>query len=274
MKHYFVLFFVVSTATITAQIAIVSTPASGSQLSIGAPYTQNFDSLTGPGITMPFVDNETLPGWYATNDGSLILGSGLGQGVYSLGSAGGQGDRALGARNGSGLGNSKLFAVRFANATSLTLTGLSVAFDGEQWYRSPSITPRSSTLRFEYQIFDAGQGGAYADYHVGWVSVPALDFISPNAALTTAANLDGNAPENSVREIQALIDGVSIAPTQEIWLRWVSYGVALGVPVHGQGIDNLSVSFLTAIPEPAAFAGLAGLGALGFALSRRRSRLG
>jgi hypothetical protein len=181
-------------------------------------------------------------------------------------------DRALGAKGGNG--RTELFAVRFANATSLTLSGLSVAFDGEQWYRNPSITPRPSTLRFEYQVFEAGQGGAYADYHIGWVSVPALDFISPNAALTTAENLDGNVPENSVRDIQALIDGVSIAPTQEIWIRWVSYSVPLGVPIHGLAIDNLSVSFAAAIPEPAAFAGLAGLGALGLALGRRRARLG
>lgn len=271
MKTTYVAFFVASTATVTAQINIISTSGNSSQTALGSPYRQHFDSLTGTGALIPFVDNETLPGWYATNDGSLILGSGLGQGVYSLGATGGQGDRALGARNGSGVGNSKLFAVRFANATSLTLTGLSVAFDGEQWYRNPSITPRSSTLRFEYQIFDAGAGYEYKS--TGWVSVPGLDFISPNAALTTAENLDGNAPENSVRDIQALIDGVSIAPTQEIWLRWVSYGVALGIPVHGQGIDNLSVSFV-AIPEPAAFAGLAGLGALAFGLSRRRARLG
>jgi hypothetical protein len=274
MKTCFVALFSLSIATLTAQIEITSNATSGNQISFDAPYTQNFDSLTGTGTILPFVDNETLLGWYATNDGSLILGSGLGQGVYSLGVTGGQGDRSLGARYGAGIGNSKLFAVRFANATSLTLTGLSVSFDGEQWYRSPSITARSSTLRFEYQIFDADQGGAYADSSVGWIPVPSLDFISPNAALTTGAALDGNASENSVRDIQALIDGVSIAPTQEIWLRWVSYGVALGIPVHGQGIDNLSVSFITAIPEPAAFAGLAGLGALGFALSRRRSRLG
>jgi len=231
-------------------------------------YTQNFDSLTGTGSW--WTENITLRGWYATEE-TLGISGGQFQGVTSIGSASGL-DRALGAKGGDG--RTELFAVRFANATSLTLTGLSVAFDGEQWYRNPSITPRSSTLRFEYQIFDAGQGGAYADYHVGWVPVPALDFISPNAALTTAENLDGNAPENSVRDIQALIDGVSIAPTQEIWLRWVSYGVALGIPVHGQGIDNLSVSFITVIPEPAAYTGLAGLGALGLTLSRRRARLG
>ncbi len=228
-------------------------------------YTQNFDSLTGTGSW--WTENITLRGWYATEE-TLGISGGQFQGVTSIGSASGL-DRALGAKGGDG--RTELFAVRFANATSLTLTGLSVAFDGEQWYRNPSITPRSSTLRFEYQIFDAGAGYEYKS--TGWVPVPGLDFISPNAALTTAENLDGNAPENSIRDIQALIDGVSIAPTQEIWLRWVSFGVALGIPVHGQGIDNLSVSFV-AIPEPAAFAGLAGLGALAFGLSRRRARLG
>ena len=270
MKTTFVAFWALLTSIGVAQVQIVESVSSINQSALSSIYIQDFDSLTGSGFNREWVDNATLPGWYITQE-ALGIGTGSGQGVSSIGYAGGQGDRALGAKGG--FGRTELFAVRFANATSLTLTGLTVAFDGEQWYRNPSITPGSSTLRFEYQIFDAGAGGAYADYHVGWVPVPGLDFISPNAALTTAANLDGNAPENSVRDIQALIDGVSIAPTQEIWLRWVSYSAALGIPIHGQGIDNLSVSFV-AIPEPAAFAGLAGLGALAFGLSRRRARLG
>ncbi len=265
MKTNFVIFLSLVASTVDAQIEIVESAANVNQTALSGVYTQDFDSLTGTGSW--WTENSTLRGWYATEE-TLGIGTGSGQGVSSIGYAGGQGDRALGAKGGDG--RTELFAVRFANATSLTLTGLSVSFDGEQWYRNPSITPRSSTLRFEYQIFDAGAGYEYKS--TGWVSVPALDFISPNAALTTAANLDGNAPENRVRDIQALIEGVSIAPTQEIWLRWVSYGVALGVPVHGLGIDNLSVSFATAIPEPAAFACLAGLGALGVGFSRRRTR--
>jgi len=271
MKTTLVAFWTCLTSVVTAQIQIVDSVSNVNQIALSGIYTQDFNSLTGSGFNRVWVDNATLPGWYITQEG-LGIGTGSGQGVSSIGYAGGQGDRALSAIGG--FGRTELFAARFANASSLTLTGLSVTFDGEQWYRSPSIKPRSSTLRFEYQIFDAGQGGAYADYHVGWVSVPALDFVSPNAVLTTSAGLDGNAPENSARDIQALIDGVSIAPTQEIWIRWVSYSVPLGVPIHGLAIDNLSVSFITAIPEPAAFAGLAGLGALGLALSRRRARLG
>jgi hypothetical protein len=268
MKTKLVVFLSLVASTVDAQIEIVESAANVNQIALSGIYTQDFDSLTGTGSW--WTENSTLRGWYATEE-TLGISGGQFQGVTSVGPVGGL-DRALGAKGGNG--RTELFAVRFANATSLTLSGLSVAFDGEQWYRNPSITPRPSTLRFEYQVFEAGQGGAYADYHIGWVSVPALDFISPNAALTTAENLDGNVPENSVRDIQALIDGVSIAPTQEIWIRWVSYSVPLGVPIHGLAIDNLSVSFAAAIPEPAAFAGLAGLGALGLALGRRRARLG
>jgi len=266
MKTTSVAFFILSTCITQAQIEVIDNNPEANQMVITGLYRQNFDSLTVTPKFRPWSDNSTLPGWYITEE---VIGPGIIGGVDSWGTVNGQGDRAFGPSGGNS--GTELIAVRFANATSLTLTGLSVAFDGEQWYRNPSITPRSSTLRFEYQIFDAGAGYEYKS--TGWVSVPGLDFISPNAALTTAENLDGNAPENSIRDIQALIDGVSIAPTQEIWLRWVSYGVALGIPVHGQGIDNLSVSFV-AIPEPAAFAGLAGLGALAFGLSRRRARLG
>ncbi len=132
---------------------------------------------------------------------------------------------------------------------------------------------KPSSLLFAYQIFEAGTGAIYKDENIGWIFVPTLAFTSPNATLTAAANLDGNDPANSVRGISSLITGFTLAPGQELWLSWGSYS-ALGVPIHGLGIDNLSVSFATNIPEPAAYAALAGLGALGFALSRRRARLG
>jgi len=148
-------------------------------------------------------------------------------------------------------------------------------FDGEEWYRRAQGNGLqvTSSLNFAYQVFDAPNTGYLVG--AGWTNVPALTFISPNATLNTnQIFLDGNAPENSVHDIQALITGFDLEPGQELWLRWGSDTVPAGIVPHGLGIDSLSVSFITAIPEPAAFAGLAGLGALGFALSRRRTRLG
>ncbi|NDC75406.1 PEP-CTERM sorting domain-containing protein [bacterium] len=273
MKTSYPIFCLVLVTTTRGQIQIVDTSPGANQISPSGTYTQNFDSLTGTGAGKPWTDNATLPGWYVT-DSTYTFGFGLSEGIYSLGYAGGQGDRALGAR-GSPSSTDMIFAVRFKNLTSSTLTNVSITFDGEQWNRQAATNQTASNLLFAYRVYNSDSGAIYSDVNdSGWTYDPALDFTSPNASLTAGSTLDGNAPENSVRGINALIDGFTLLPGQELWLRWGSFGGPYGIPIHGLGIDNLSVSFITAIPEPAAFAGLAGLGALGFALSRRRSRLG
>ncbi len=228
-------------------------------------YEQDFNTLTVTPFFRPWTDNITLPGWYITEE---VIGPGIIGGVDSWGTTDGQGDRAFGAAGA--VNRSELIAVRFTNATPLDITGISVTFDGEQWSRSQSVIPAASTLRFEYQVFEANVGYEYKS--TGWTSVPALDFVSPNFASTVPENLDGNAPANSVQDLHAYIDWLTVAPGQEIWFRWVSYEVPLGTPVHGLGIDNLRVSFST-VPEPAAFASLAGpLALAASALPRRRRR--
>jgi hypothetical protein len=73
-----------------------------------------------------------------------------------------------------------------------------------------------------------------------------------------------------VRGIQSFIDGFTLLPGQELWLSWGSYGVHLGTPVHGLGLDNVSVSFASSVPEPASYAAVSGSLILGFAALRRR----
>jgi hypothetical protein len=256
------------------QIQIVDTAPGSNQVALSGTYTQNFDSLTGTGSSRPWTDNATLPGWYVTST-IYGLGYGVGEGIWSLGYAGGQGDRALGAVGSSGIphisGISDLMAVSFKNQTSSTLTSVSVTFDGEQWSRTNATNQKPSSLLFAYQVFDAGTGAIYFDENTGWTFVPALDFTSPNATLSAGSTLDGNATGNSVRGIQSFVDGFTLAPGQELWLSWGSYVLPLGTPIHGLGIDNLSVSFAT-VPEPASYVALVSGLVLGFvALRRRRS---
>ena len=76
-----------------------------------------------------------------------------------------------------------------------------------------------------------------------------------------------------MRGFVSFVNGFTLAPGQELWLSWGSYS-ALGVPIHGLGIDNLSVSFAT-VPEPSTYAALLGGLVLGFvALRRRRTACG
>jgi hypothetical protein len=273
MKSYGLFLGLVITTAAFAQIQIVDTALGANQVGVTGSYAQNFDSLTGTVGGRPWNDNVTLPGWYVTST-SYGLGFGVGEGIYSMGNTGGQGDRALGALGGSGIpdisGISDFMAVSFKNLTSFTLTSVSVTFDGEQWNRTAATNQRPSSLLFSYQVFDAGAGAIYFYGNAGWTFVPALDFTSPNATLTTGSSLDGNAPENSVRGIQSFIDGFTLLPGQELWLSWGSFARPLGTPIHGLGIDNLNVSFASSVPEPASYAAVAGGLILGFAALRRR----
>ncbi|MGC3956478.1 MAG: hypothetical protein QM813_00420 [Verrucomicrobiota bacterium] len=94
-----------------------------------------------------------------------------------------------------------------------------------------------------------------------------MDFNSPNVG-TTAAALDGNLAANQVSFANIVLPGVTLNPGQEIFLRWLD--IDDGGNDHGLAIDNFSVSFTTAVPEPAA-ATLLGLAALGV-IMRARNR--
>jgi hypothetical protein len=267
MKTSYLLLCLLFVSTTHAQIQIVDTAPGTNQVALSGSYTQNFDSLTGTGSGRPWTDNVTLPGWYITAS-AYGLGFGGGEGISSMGYVGGQGDRALGPVGS--ISHDELIAVSFKNLTSSTLTSVSVAFDGEQWNRQAANPQKPSSLLFSYQIFEAGTGAIYIVENTGWTFVPSLGFTSPNASLNASSTLDGNDPANSVRGFVSFVNGFTLAPGQELWLSWGSYS-ALGVPIHGLGIDNLSVSFAT-VPEPASYAALVGGLVLGLvALRRRRS---
>lgn len=237
--------------------------ASGSnQVNLSGTYTQNFDSLlsaTGYGGA-PWVNNVTIPGWYSTassyNANSLFGG---------LGSYGSDADRAL----GSIIGNWEL---RFVNQTSQTISGFSVSFDAEQWYRAANSPQVATQLFFYYRIYAATISEAVEVDSIGginnWTGVPALWVAAPNLSQTSAALLDGNAIENSAH-VSASVTGITLAPGEKLWFKWVT-GTPPGNP-SALATDNVSVSF-TAVPEPASFAAFAGMGAFAASSLRRRTR--
>ena len=93
------------------------------------------------------MNNNTLAGWYSTNSGIKDYGGG----ILSLGPTDGGGDRALGAAGA--VGGKVYIALRLQNLTTASISGVSVMFDGEEWYRraqgnGPQVT---SSLNFAFQ---------------------------------------------------------------------------------------------------------------------------
>src|SRR5262249_9753900 len=150
--------------TQTFTLNVTPAPQHISITSPTTPYTQNFDSLT----SNTWSNEVTLPGWslyaqpapgtpittIAQSNGSTNAGS-----FYSFGATG-SGDRALGgigsgsAYFGSPGGGSVAgwIVAALTNNTGSTVSGVTVAFDGEQWRDggSSGFTPAAQTMSFEY----------------------------------------------------------------------------------------------------------------------------
>jgi hypothetical protein len=258
---------------LVALAALAAGSAAHAQISFTGLYSQNFDTLpasasnvTGAAGGSPaWVNDTTLDGWFAGStstwvDGIAISNGGLSptlganstNGVASFGSFSST-DRALAPvrRNGG----TSYVALRLTNNTGSTLTSLDVSFTGEQW-RSNNA---AADLAFAFSVDPLAtiNSGTYT-------AAAAFNFAAPLGA-GSAANtaLDGNASANRTA-ISNTLSGLNLANGQDIWLRWAF----AGNNAVNLAIDDLVVS--AQIPEPSAFATLAGLGSLGLVAMRRR----
>jgi predicted extracellular nuclease len=196
-------------------------------ISLSTPYFQDFDSLSTSNTA--WTDNQTLTGWY-TSRTTINAGTGSSNtgSLYSFG-ASGNSDRALGSVASGGTGTI-FYGARFFNDTGTTLTSLSISYVGEQWRNGGNTAQHK--LDFAYQI------GATSINTGTWIDVDSLDFIGPVATSTVGA-VNGNDNSNRV-SLSGTMTGFSLAPGEEIWLRWSDVDNA-GAD-HGLGIDNLQVA--------------------------------
>ena len=117
-----------------------------------------------------------------------------------------------------------------------------MSYVGEQWRNSAAA---AQTVNFSYRI-GAGLGDALTDFTTGGTAVPALNFTSPITGGSAGA-LDGNVSANRVA-IAGTISGLSLAPGQEILLRWED--VDHSGSDHGLAIDDLAIVASGGAPTP------------------------
>lgn len=211
-------------------------------------YSNNFDALGGSGGA--WINNVTLPGWYATRGSSdvtnYLAGSGTSTtgGLYSFGVNGvnPDTDRALGSL-ASGSTATIFFGVRFTNDTPNTITNITISCAGEQWRSGSTNTPQA--LTFAWRVSATPVTNLWAAGN--WSNFPALNFVSPNLSGSLAA-LDGNAPGNRQVFTNVLLSGVSVPPGQELVLRWQDVD-DVGMD-NALAIDDLLVTFGEVPPPP------------------------
>ena len=210
-------------------------------------YAQDFDLLASSG-TLGWANNVTLVGWYAarstTNVTTYLTGAGTSAtgGLYSFGTNGVNpaAERALGSLAGSSSANA--FGLRFTNDTGLTVTNISLSVTGEQWRNANGAGAVTNLLAFAYQISSAPLTNADAVNSQTWTAFNALDFVSPIVG-GSATPLDGNASANRQVFANIGLSGASVAPGQEIFLRWRD--VDDTGSDAGLAIDNVTVNFET-----------------------------
>ena len=221
-----------------------------SNISIGTPYTQNFDSLANTGTANTWTDNTTIAGWYSAQAGGTgaagpmttyraSTGGDTTGTIYSYG-ASATTERSFGAQQSNTTG-SICYAVRLSNAGA-AFDSLQVAYTGEQWRNGGNTS--AQTVSFHYRIVPAGTSFDLAcNTATDWTAVTDLNFTSPIVGASAAA-LDGNVTANRLARSATINEAVSSG--SEVWLRWSDANDS-GTD-HGLSIDDLTVTAATAVP--------------------------
>ena len=254
-----VLTVVVSLAAVQAEGAGTNSLTFG-----GSPYTENFDSM-GTGSTQPPLgwNAGTLSGALTTNGVisnpsslSASTGSSTTGGNFNYGSSGGA-DRAIGSL--ASASTTRATEALFQNNTGVTITNLTILYDGEQW-RDGGSSANTDNLLLTFSQFTVG--GLTNFSGLG----SSFNFVSLKNTATASA-LDGNLAANRTAGIGGDF-AVSIAPGEVFALRWVDPDVANND--DALAIDNFSLGY-DVIPEPSTVI-LVGMGLLGAILVIQRRR--
>jgi autotransporter-associated beta strand protein len=196
-------------------------------------YTQNFDGLgttTSSSVTGGSLSNvsSTLAGWFFLESGSnadttITAGTGSNNAgdTYNFGAASGS-DRALGGlRSGTLV---PTWGFYFQNNTGLTITNLSISYQGETW--RIGTASRSDRLDFQFSTNATSLNtGTWTDHND-------LDYANPGQA-TGSGSIQHSA------SISNNITGLTIMNGQTVFIRWTDFD-ANGAD-DGMAIDDFAL---------------------------------
>jgi hypothetical protein len=269
-----------------ASALFVAVAATSSQAAVlyntaGSTYSENFNTLAIVNNTNPWVNDVTIPGWYAfrqpspgiamtqyrTDNGTSNTGN-----IYSFGATGtptNSTERAFGSIGSSGAAygsptNSTntviaYWGVQITNNTGGALENLTVTYDMEQWRDGGNATAVAQPLVSSWAI---NPTDTFAAIFSAGASTNSPVFTNTGAG----APVDGNGV-GLVANVSFVIPG-PLAAGETLWVRFRELNDSGND--HGMAVDNFRfTASAVVVPEPASI-GLLALGALAGARRSRR----
>lgn len=232
-------------------------PAFGQQsiTSDGYTYQQDFNSLAATGSSNAWLDNITLPGWFAANAGGTSLpvgttsasintyrannGSSSSVGLFSFGTVGSS-ERALGAANSNDNGDI-VYGVLFENNCGVGMNSATLTLRAEQWRRTQTSTPGHQRIKVSYAIanpFALSTDNLFEESQ--FIEIPEAYLLTLDTTTQQPhAALDGNAA--GLNASVTVSFPISLPPGWQLFLRFFdenTSGVDMAV-----AIDDLSITF-------------------------------
>jgi hypothetical protein len=203
---------------------------------LGAPSTQNFDTLSNTAGST--TNNLTITGWFLTEQGggardneqyAVDTGGSTTGDMYSYGAAAAT-DRALGElRSGTLI---PFFGACFTNNTGTDITALNIGYTGEEWRLGTAGRAIPDQVNFEYST-------NATDLVTGiWTGVSALNFVTPDNVTVGAKN--GNAAADRTALSSSFATAATVPNGATFWIRWTDND-ATGAD-DGLAIDDFSLT--------------------------------
>jgi hypothetical protein len=208
----------------------------------GGIYTQDFNSLPGG---VPNQINTRMPdGWKLWPDEfywtSVTAGLNPTYFAYSVSETAASSDKAFALFSGET--RSQYLGVHFRNASPTTLTSFTISYWIEQWSKGLGLTD-FVIYPFEYSLVATNlRWGTFIRSDAGGIA----SVTDQNESSPDRQPLNGNDQANR-RLITTTISGISWAPGQSLWLRWLKdREVSYFYEVQLLAIDDFT---FTAVPS-------------------------
>jgi hypothetical protein len=246
----------------TAILLAAAAPQLRAQVPFAGSYVQHFNSL-GTDSPAPWVNNTTVPGWFAfasgvagadgVRDGGEVTpafaadaGANTAGGLHSYGPAG-DGERALGSiGSGGSAAGDVTFSLVLQNTSDQTYRTTWIRYAGEQWRQGGNSTPH--VLVFDYALFAEAPTAAElrADFTTPYTAPSGtFDFFGPLVGAVPAVvngNLLASEGGGRLENVGGVLD-IDWPPGAFLVLRWWDDNNS-GAD-HGLSIDDLDVSAST-----------------------------